>query len=179
MLYRDLDAIPSGNSGAGNGALHIGPGSIVDLDPAVISVHSSDSDPDQSDELCQFRPLNGPLSPISASVSPPAEPVALSALLARRSFSAAGHRGTTVAAICLIIQAAISKLEDCASVTLDMYPIYEVSPDTTCYVPATLPVTPPISGGSLPPKPGGPASLDSLLAYDITLLDRYATPSAG
>ena len=58
--------------------------------------------------------------------------------------------------------------------TLDVYPVYEVSPYTTCYIP---PVTPQFSEGSLPPPGpeslplGAPASLDGLLAYDITLLD--------
>ena len=62
--------------------------------------------------------------------------------------------------------------------TLDVNPVYEMSLDTTCYVPATSPVTPPFSEDLLhPPGPeslplGGPVSLDSRFAYDITLLDR-------
>ena len=64
---------------------------MIDEEPAVNSVHSSGSDPDLSDELCQFRYLNGPLSPVPAGVSlcvvespshypALAEPVVLSAL---------------------------------------------------------------------------------------------------
>ena len=39
---------------------------------------------------------------------------------------------------------------------------------------ATSPVTPPFSEGLVPLPLGAPASLDSLLAYDITLLDHDA-----
>ena len=56
-----------------------------------------------------------------------------------------------------------------SSVTLDVFPVYENYLDTSYYVPATLPVIPPFSKGLLPFL--GPASLNRLLAYDITLLD--------
>ena len=74
---------------SGDNVLRTIPVSMVDLELAVISVHSSDSDPDPSDELCQFRSLNEPLSPVHAGVSlcvveSPShyldEPVVLSAL---------------------------------------------------------------------------------------------------
>ena len=65
--------------------------------------------------------------------------------------------------------------EDCSSVTLDVYPVYEVSLDTMGYVPANAPVTPPSSEVSLPPleslPPGAPVSLSGVVACDITLLD--------
>ena len=155
---------------SGDGALCTSPVSMIDEEPAVISVYSSDSDPDLSEELCQFRPLNGPLSPVPSDVSlgvvespshypTPAEPVVLSAVSS--------------------VQISPNRVrEDCSSVTLDVYPVYEVSTNTTYYVPTISPVTPQIPEGSLlPPGPeslplGAPASLDSLLAYDITLLDR-------
>ena len=64
-----------------------------------------------------------------------------------------------------------------SSVTLDVYQIYENSPDTSYYFTATSPVTPPFSEGTLPllgpashPREA-PASLDSFLVYDITFLD--------
>ena len=69
-------------------------------------------------------------------------------------------------------------LEDCSSVTLDVYPVYEMSPDTTDYLPASAPVTPPAYEVSLPPPaleslpPGAPLSLSGVVACDITLLDR-------
>ena len=91
MLYFDLDAISSRDSVSGDGALRTRLVSMVDQELAVISAHSSDSDPDPSDELCQFRSLNGPLLPVPAGVSlcvveshshypAPADPVVLSAL---------------------------------------------------------------------------------------------------
>ena len=69
-----------------------------------------------------------------------------------------------------------------SSGTLDVFSTYEPSPDTSLYVPATSPVTPALSGGggggpvqllgteSL--SLGSPSSMDSLLAGDITLMDR-------
>ena len=65
-----------------------------------------------------------------------------------------------------------------SSGTLDVFPVYEPSPNSSLYVPATSPVTPAFTEGSLHLlgmeflPPGGRAPLDSLLAYDITLLDR-------
>ena len=67
-----------------------------------------------------------------------------------------------------------------SSLMLDVFIVYEKSPDTLYYLPATSPVTPPFSEGSLPllgPESfplGAPASMDSLLAYDITLQDSDA-----
>ena len=37
-----------------------------------------------------------------------------------------------------------------SSGTLDVFPVYENSPDTSYYVPATSPITPPFSKDSLP-----------------------------
>ena len=65
-----------------------------------------------------------------------------------------------------------------SSGTLDVLPVYEPSPNLLLYVPATSPVTTALPEGPLQLlgteslSPGGPASMDSLLAYDITLLDR-------
>ena len=64
--------------------------------------------------------------------------------------------------------------------TLDVYPVYEVSPDSTGYVPVTTPVTPPSSEVLLLPPapeslpPGAPVSLNGVVACDITLLNRSA-----
>ena len=64
--------------------------------------------------------------------------------------------------------------------TLEVYPVYEVSPDTTGYAPTTTPVTSPPSEVSLPPPalaslpPGAPVSLGGIVACDIHLLDRSA-----
>ena len=49
--------------------------------------------------------------------------------------------------------------------TFDVHPVYEVSPDTTGYVPATTPVTPPSSEVSLPPPaPESPVSLNGVVS---------------
>ena len=65
----DLDTISSGDSVSGDNALRTSPVLMVDQELAVILVHSNDSDPDPSDELCQFRSLNGPLLPVPSDVS--------------------------------------------------------------------------------------------------------------
>ena len=65
-----------------------------------------------------------------------------------------------------------------SAATLDVFPVYERSPDTSYYVPVTSPVTPLSSEGVLPlldPESlslGATASLDSLLENDIIFLDR-------
>ena len=67
--------------------------------------------------------------------------------------------------------------EDCSSATLDVYPVYKVSPDTTGYIPANTPVTPPSSEVLLPPPDpeslplGALVSLNGVVACDITLVD--------
>ena len=53
------------------------------------------------------------------------------------------------------------------SIATNIFPIYQVSPDTTEYQPATSPVTPPI-----PEPPGATGSFDSLIGLD--LLDQEA-----
>ena len=55
--------------------------------------------------------------------------------------------------------------EDCTPMTADVFPIYQVSPDTTGYQPATSPITPPI-----PKPPGATGSFDSLIG--LYLLDQ-------
>ena len=141
----------------------------------MISVHSSDTQPDSSEERCQSQYPIELLSPVPASVSflvvespshyqAPTEPIVLSAI---SSVPISPNRVR----------------EDCSSITLDVYPVYEVSPDTTGYVPATRPVMLPSSevcfvaysrsGASpsgTPPPP--PVSLNGVVACDITLLDR-------
>ena len=73
--------------------------------------------------------------------------------------------------------------EDCSSVTLDVYPVYEVSPNTTGYVPATALVTPPSSEVSLPHP--APESLPPGVARGISgilgdsRLDGGAMPEPG
>ena len=116
----DLDAISSGDSGSGSSALHAGLVSIVDHRSCWSGV-DSDSDQDSWDERCQSQSPIALLSRVSASISflvvespsyyqAPAEPIVLSAV---SSILISPNR------------------EDCSSMTLDAYPVYEVSPDTT------------------------------------------------
>ena len=53
--------------------------------------------------------------------------------------------------------------EVCSSVSLDVYPVYEVSPDTTGVVPSTAPESFPLAA---------PVAVDGVLACDLNLLDR-------
>ena len=146
------DAVSFGDFRSGDSVLRVSPVSMVYPEPAVMSVCSSDSDPDMVDELCRFQPLHAPVSPVSSYVSMsavespshypvPAEPVVLLAVSSTQVYPSRVR-------------------EERSSGT----------PDTSCYVPVTSPVTPIFSEGSLPlsgPESlpwGVPASLDSLLA---------------
>ena len=153
----DLDAISSGDSELGSSALRASPVLIVDQEIAVISVHSSDSDPDSSDEHCQFQSLSEPVSPVPASIS--------FHVVESPSHYQAPAEHIVLSAVSSVLISPNRVQEDCSSTTLDVYPVYEVSQDTTGYVPATTPVTPPSSEVlSPPPDPeslpmGGPVSL--------------------
>ena len=103
-LCHDLAAISSGDSESSDGALCTSPVSMIVEEPAVISVHSTDSDPDLSEELCQFRPFSGPLSPVPSDVSldvvespshypAPAEPVVLYVVSSVQMISQPGPGG--------------------------------------------------------------------------------------
>ena len=62
--------------------------------------------------------------------------------------------------------------ENCSSVSLDVYPVYEVSPDTMGYVPSTAPGGPTSSAVSLPLSQSlPPVAVDGVIACDLNLLD--------
>ena len=66
----DLDAISSGDSEVSNsGAPCVSPVVVTDQDLTVISVHSSDTDPDSEEEGCLSDSLSEPVSPIPTHVS--------------------------------------------------------------------------------------------------------------
>ena len=99
-----------------SGASGASPVLIVDQEIAAISVHSSDSNPDSSDEGCLSDSPSEPVSPMPTSVSvhvvespAQAEPVVLSAVSS-------------------VLISPNRVREDCSSVSLDVYPVYEVSP---------------------------------------------------
>ena len=156
----DLDAISSEDSDAKSGdALSASP-------ITVISVDSSNGDPDSSEDHSSTGSSSIPDSPTSSNtsgcvvVSPlhgptPEEPVVLSA-----------------ASSVLISPNRVR--EDCISVTAEVYPVFEVSPDTTGSVLASpsVPLSSPMV--SLPPPaltfspPGAPLSLDGMvLAFPL------------
>ena len=68
--------------------------------------------------------------------------------------------------------------EDCSSVSLDVYPVYEVSQDSTGFILSTAPGEPTSPAVSLPPSdpeslpPAAPVVVDGVLACDLNLLDR-------
>ena len=125
----------SGDSEVSNsGVPCVSPVFVVDQKLTVISVHSSDTDPDSSDEGCLSDTQSEPVSPIPTSISShgvespshypaPAEPVEL-------------------LAISSVLISPNRVREDCSSVSLDVYLVYEVSPDTTGYIPSTAPGRP-------------------------------------
>ena len=135
-LCLDLDAISSEDSDAK-------PGDALSASPIlVISVYSSESDPDSSDVHSSAGSPSVPGSPTSVCVveSPshyptPDEPVALSAV---SSMLISPNRVR----------------EDCVSVTAEVYLVFEVSPDTTGSVPTSPPV---------PPSSSLPVSLDGMV----------------
>ena len=168
----DLDAISEEDSDAKSGnALHASP-------ITVISVDSSNSDPDSSEDNSSTGSSSVPGSPTSSGtlvcvvVSPshyltPDEPVVLSA-----------------ASSVLISLNRVR--EDCVSVTAEVYPVFEVSPDTTGSV-LTSPPAPPLSPTvSLPPPaptfspPGALVSLDGLvLAFPLLPVHGWYGACAG
>ena len=133
----DLDAISSEDSDATSGA-------ALSASPiTVISVDSSNGDPDSSEDHSSTGSSSVPGSPTSSStsgcvvVSPshyptPEEPVVLSA------------------ASSMVISPNRVR-EDCVSVTAEVYPVFEVSPDTTGSVLTSPPVPPSLPMVSLPP----------------------------
>ena len=156
------------SSGSGDGVHPASPVSMVGSEQGVMSIFSSDTDADLEDELSH---LQAPVSPVSvvASVgvmeSPsryldPAVPSVHSAVSSYVRVSSGQDREVSFAA------------------TLDVFPVYEQSPDMSYYVSATSPVTPLSSElplldpESLPLR--APASLDRLVTNDITLLDHDA-----
>ena len=124
----------------------------------MISVDSSDSDLDSSEVHSSTCSLSVPGSPTSSGASicvvespshypTPDEPVMLSAVSS-------------------VLISPNRFREDCVSVTAEVYPVFEVSPDTTGSVLTTPPAPPSSPTVSLPPPvpafspPGAPISLD-------------------
>ena len=126
----------------------------------VISVYSSDSDPDSSEVHSSASSPSVPGSPTSSGASvcvvesshypTPDEPVMLSAASS-------------------VLTSPNRFRENCVSLTAEVYPVFEVSPDTTGSVLTSPPALPSSPMVSLPPPapafspPGAPVSLDGLV----------------
>ena len=155
---------------SGDGVLRASPVSMGNSDLAIMSEFSSDTYPDMEDVLCRFQPLQAALSPLSTTT----EMVMLT--------SSSHYPAPAVTVVLSAVSSARVSPDPIREVyslgTLDVFPTYEQSPDTSLYVLATSPVTPALSEGPVQLlgteslSPGGPASMDSLLAGDISLMDR-------
>ena len=115
----DLDAFVSEESGSSQGYSQTSMGG-TDRESVSSGTSSADEQSDLSCELSHFQPLNSPVSPISDIGS---QIVVKSHLTMRRR---------------------ICPEPLCTSGATDVFPIYQVSPGNTGYLPAMSPVTPPI-----------------------------------
>ena len=147
----DLDAFVSEESGLSKGCRWT---SMVERDRESVSSGTSGAD-EQSDMLCElsrFRPVDIHVSPIPDNdsqdvVESPSHYVLLDTVAHMSQVSAL-----------LSVQLSTNRVrEECTSATTDAFPVYQVSPDTTGYLPATSHVSPPIylSTDFLPPGATG------------------------
>ena len=145
--------------GAG-GAPGVSPVVISDQELTVISVQSSDTDPD-SEEGCMSDSQSEPASPIPMHI--PGQVV-----VSPSHFPAPAEPLSAVSSVLI----SPNRVQE--DVSSDVYPIYEVSPDTTGYVPSTAPGGPMSSAVSLPlsdPESLLPVAVDGVIACDLNLLD--------
>ena len=155
----DLDAFVSEESGSSNVCSWT---SMFERDWGSVSSGNSrvDEQSDMSFPDCPVSPIPDIDSPIMVE-SPshygaPDVPVDVPALLDTVACM------SQVSAFSSVLLSPNRVREDCTSMTADVFPIYQVSPDTTGYQPATSPVTPPI-----PKPPGATGSFDSLIGLDL------------
>ena len=143
----------------------------LDSEPAIM--FSSDTGPDLEDELRQLQPLPAPVSPVSTVQS------------LRQVESLSSYPTLAVP----IVSSTVTLVQSPG--TMDTFPTYAGlsgpdlptsgrSSDAPGYLPMTLPVTPQCPEGPLSllglgtPTLGERGSLDSLLAYDISILNSAA-----
>ena len=152
-LCLDLDAILSGDT-------EVGASSDICVNAVlVISVYSSD--PDTADDDFPSCPPSETGSPVSASVS--------SCVVESPSHYVTPSEPVVLSAVSSVMISPNRVREDCTLVTRDTDPVFEVSPDTTGYVPATPPV--PTPSAEIPsqtpalasPPPEAPISLDGMV----------------
>ena len=101
-------AVFNGDSMLGDSVHRTSPVSMVDSEPAVMSIFSSDTDPDMEDELARFQPLQAPVSHVSPNASmgvrelpsryrAPVAPAVVSAVFSAR---VSPSRGKEVSSFC-------------------------------------------------------------------------------
>ena len=163
----DLDAISSGDLEVSNsGAPCVSPVVVIDQEFTIISAHSSDTDPDSSDEGYLSDSQSVTVSPIPTKVS--------GHVVESPSHYPAPAETVELSAVSSVLISPSRVREDCSSVSLDVYPVYEVSPDTMGCVPSTAPrgtyivhsLVASVGSGVSPSSGGG------VLACDLSLLDR-------
>ena len=140
-----------------SGAPCVNPVVVVAQEFTVISVHSSDTD--SSDEGRLSDSQSESVSPIQTNVS--------GQVVESPSHYPAPDKPAELSAVSSVLISPNRVREDCLSVSLDLYPVYVVSLDTTGYVPPTAVSLPPSDPESLPP-----VTMDGVLACDLNLLDR-------
>ena len=143
-------------------------------EPEVMSVTSSNSEADLEDELRQLQLLPAPVSPVSTVLS------------LRRVESPSSYPAPAVPFVSSTATSTVTSVR--SSATMDGFPPYvglsgpdlptpSRASDVPGYLPMTSPVTPQRPEGPLllpgleTPTLEGPGSFDSLLAYDISLLE--------
>ena len=146
-----------------DGVLQAGPTSTRDSEPAIMSDFSSDTDPGLEDELCRYQPLQAAVSP-----RPPiydqyngGDDIAV-------KLSSGAHH-----ALGSFLYEGVSDPGRVLSWNTRCVPgLRSGSGYIIIYVHVTSPVTPvqPLDTDFL--SPGGPASMDNLLAGDSSLMDR-------
>ena len=115
-------AVSSGDSRSGDSVHHTSPVLMVDSKPAVMSVFSSDTDPDMEDKLSQFQPLQVPVLLVFPNASMGVMESPLSGAGCARS------------AVSLAWVSPGRDREVSSSVMLDVFRVYENSPNTSYYV---------------------------------------------
>ena len=147
----DLDAISSEDS-------DVKPGDALSASPiTVISVDSSNGDPDSSEDHSSTGSSSLPGSHTSSSTS--------DCVVVSPSHYPTPEEPDVLSAESSVLISPNRVREDCTSVTAEVYPVFEVSPDTTGSVLTSMPVPPSSPMVSLPPPPptfspvGAPLSL--------------------
>ena len=103
--------------------LRSGPVSMWDSEPAIMSEFSSDTDPYMEDELCRFQPLQAAVSPLSTTTE--------MGVMTSPSHYPAPAVPVVPSAVSSVWVSPAPVREVSSTRTLDVFPTYEPSPDTS------------------------------------------------